>query len=96
MSATAYCRGHKVHYDELKRTWVINKTNTRYYDDIPCKHCGETPTGLGHDSCIGLLDGVSNACCGHGVIKDAYIQFSDGFVIRGICAIQAQAILKNK
>lgn len=29
----------------------------------------------GHDGCIGTLEGVMNACCGHGQDSCAYVQF---------------------
>lgn len=41
-----------------------------------CLHCGLQVTPEGHDGCIGTLgNGVMNACCGHGSIDMAYIQF---------------------
>jgi len=48
----------------------------------PCSLCGGKRTEDGHDPCIANLPGVSNACCGHGV-KDAYVAFENGLVIRG-------------
>lgn len=35
-----------------------------------------------HGSCLGNLPGVVAACCGHGV-KEGYIKFSNGTVVRG-------------
>lgn len=49
----------------------------------PCGHCGLPDTDEGHDGCLGTLPDVMNACCGHGVTKDAYIQYSDGSRIGG-------------
>lgn len=49
----------------------------------PCNFCGEYITELGHDPCIANLPGVVNACCGHGV-KDGFIEFENGTLIRGI------------
>lgn len=43
--------------------------------DYKCNYCGLEKTKEGHDGCIGTLIGVANACCGHGVIEDAYVQF---------------------
>ncbi|WP_421811733.1 hypothetical protein [Flagellimonas sp.] len=40
-----------------------------------CDHCGLARTPEGHDGCIGSLDNVANACCGHGETKSAYVQF---------------------
>jgi len=41
-----------------------------------CGHCNLKRTTEGHDGCIGTLPNVMNACCGHGEIKAAYIQFN--------------------
>jgi hypothetical protein len=36
-----------------------------------------------------------NACCGHGDIEDAYVQFLDGFSISGEDAIIILEVLKK-
>lgn len=41
-----------------------------------CLHCKKSRTKEGHDGCIGTLENVMNACCGHGDIKNAYVQFN--------------------
>jgi hypothetical protein len=43
----------------------------------PCRFCGQAPTPEGHDPCLGTLDSVKNACCGHGAIP-GYISYVDG------------------
>jgi len=48
------------------------------YAKETCGHCGLKRTTEGHDGCIGTLKNVMNACCGHGEIKVAYVQFWDG------------------
>lgn len=40
-----------------------------------CKSCDRHPTKEGHDACLGELPGVANACCGHGDVEKAYVQF---------------------
>ena len=40
-----------------------------------CGHCGKKRTAHGHDGCVGTLKGVTNACCGHGEDRMAYVQF---------------------
>jgi len=40
-----------------------------------CSHCNKYRTKEGHDGCIGKLQGVTNACCGHGETDAAYVQF---------------------
>lgn len=48
------------------------------WDKKPCGHCLKTRTKEGHDGCLGTLGGsVRNACCGHGVVSEAYVQFLD-------------------
>ena len=73
------------------------RNNERLYDweKEPCKHCGKYKTYQGHDGCIGELDGLANACCGHGKISSAYVQFWDGTVISGEDAVTIQSILKR-
>ena len=53
-----------------------------------CGHCGLKRTSEGHDGCIGELNNVMNACCGHGENKVAYVQFLDGSCIRGDKALK--------
>lgn len=53
-----------------------------------CDHCKLHRTPEGHDGCIGTLDGVMNACCGHGEDRMAYVQFSPKHRIAGKEAIQ--------
>lgn len=48
-----------------------------------CPRCFELPTKEGHDSCLGTLNHVMNACCGHGKDGEAYVQFLDGSCVRG-------------
>lgn len=45
------------------------------YGKEKCGHCGLHRTEQGHDGCIGTLEGVMNACCGHGEKSVAYVQF---------------------
>lgn len=53
------------------------------YGKDSCGYCGIKRTPEGHDGCIGTLEGVMNACCGHGEDKTAYVQFPSGECIRG-------------
>ena len=59
----------------------------------PCGICKKVSTKEGHDACLGTLPGVVNACCGHGIKRDAYVQFLDYSVIDGEEAI---AFIKQK
>ncbi len=54
----------------------------------PCMKCGaEEWSGsddCNHpDKCLGVLPGVDNACCGHGIPERAYIRFTNGTVVKG-------------
>lgn len=69
------------------------------YEKESCVHCGRFKTFEGHDGCLGSLDGLANACCGHGghgsSASGAYIQFLDGTTIHGEDALTIQQILKQ-
>ena len=54
-----------------------------------CEKCNLMPTQEGHDGGLGTLNDsiVMNACCGHGDIEYAYIQYWDSNCIRGDKAI---------
>lgn len=41
-----------------------------------CNICKKCRTIEGHDGCIGTLENVMNACCGHGISEEAYVQFN--------------------
>ena len=45
-------------------------------DDPPCTLCGRGPTTEGHDACLGHVEEVRGACCGHGV-HAGYLKFAD-------------------
>jgi hypothetical protein len=72
-----------------------NNPNLYPFEKEPCSNCGKYKTYEGYDGCLGELDGIANACCGHGRISRAYVQFLDGTVISGEDAIEIQAILKR-
>lgn len=44
------------------------------YTKLPCVICHKKSTPEGHDPCLGTLEGVMNACCGHGT-SQIYIQY---------------------
>ena len=60
----------------------------------PCGRCGLADTPCGADGCLGHLPGVMNACCGHGERRMAYIQFLNGWCVRGRVAILLGRVLK--
>lgn len=62
-----------------------------------CAQCRLMPTPEGYDGCLGTLDErmVMNACCGHGDESFAYVQFWNGYVVRGFSASLVISGLKN-
>lgn len=84
---------------------LVKKVNGKFYfadtgestvltwKNRPCGHCGEYRTKEGHDACLGVLEGVMNACCGHGCTDSASIQFVDGSMLFGQEAINTFKIL---
>ena len=56
-----------------------------------CHKCKLPPSPEGHDGCLGTLTGpIMNACCGHGNIRMAYIQYWTKPRIAGKSAIKEQ------
>ena len=66
----SYSRGHKIYYDG--KDWRYVDNNAVVDNMRPCKRCGQIPTKEGYDACLGHIDGVISACCGHGV-EPAYV-----------------------
>ena len=92
----SYYRGHKIYFaDEL---WIYSDTlqPIRCNKNRLCGKCKQDNTAEGHDTCLGNLPGLMNACCGHGKTREAYVQFLDGFSIHGKKAKIIQKILKGK
>lgn len=61
----------------------------------PCKKCNKLfPLGEGEvDPCLGILPGVDNACCGHGIEEYAYIRFLNGIHVVGFEVRPAEACI---
>lgn len=82
---TSYDRGHKIIY--LNKIWVYDNDHTPIANyggkQKPCKKCGALFETNTPDQCLNVLPGVKNACCGHGVKAQAYIQFENGVTVRG-------------
>lgn len=66
----SYQRGHKIIFKNNK--WVYADTLKSINKERPCKKCNQMPTIEGYDACIGYIEGVKHACCGHGV-EEKYI-----------------------
>lgn len=77
-------RGHEI--EILNGEYVFSDTKDptiSTWQDRPCGYCGKYNTDEGHDGCLGAISNVINACCGHGSTNEAYIQYSNGHIIRG-------------
>jgi len=85
LSAKSLYRGHVINCKNSE--WFYDNGQPVAGVDKPCGHCGKENTAEGHDGCLGTLNGVMNACCGHGRIADAYVQFTNGKIIDGIDAV---------
>ena len=84
----AKLRGH--HIEMQKGVFVYSdtkETTSNNWEKRACGNCGLHFTKEGHDGCLGALPNVMNACCGHGIEKEAYVQFMDGRCIRGVEAL---------
>lgn len=80
---TGQDKGYPITYNEEKKQWIYLDTKEPIEGNPRvCKRCGKSPTPEGHDSCLGTLPGVLNACCGHGY-EDGYIMFENKVLIRG-------------
>lgn len=84
-------RGRKIIW--FKDKWTYEDGTDVSVDD-PCFLCKNPMTVEGHDPCLGTLPNVMNACCGHGIEGDAYVQFWDDSRIDGKEAVAFQE--KNK
>ncbi len=82
-----YLNGHAIMWHIDKWLYMDNLEST--IDNYrACGNCGKERTKEGHDGCLGTLPGIRNACCGHGIVEEAYIQFQDGFCYRGKKAME--------
>lgn len=82
-------RGHEI--EKKNGRWFFCDTGQpvdETWEERPCGHCELPNTPEGHDGCLGTLLGVMNACCGHGVTGEAFVQFPDGKRIGGFAAKQ--------
>lgn len=86
-------RGHNI---EVKNgIWVYSDTLQPVTDTRACNHCSKKPLLNDIDNCVGNLPGISNACCGHGVISESYITLLDGTYIKGVDAKLLIDLLKK-
>ena len=72
MSVHSFLRGHPIEY--VNNQWLYSDTKKPADDSRACTRCGRHPTPEGHDACLGKLEGVTAACCGHGITQGAIIR----------------------
>jgi hypothetical protein len=92
-----FYRGHSIELLSGEE-WVYSDTKESVkltHESRTCGHCNKPRTSAGHDICLGTLGGIMNACCGHGTETEAYVQFLDGFCVRGYDAKVVLRILKK-
>ena len=92
---TSTWRGHEI--TSINDIWIYSDTNQKVSmnKNRSCGHCGKPNTREDHDGCVGMLEGIMNACCGHGIINNAYVQFRDGSVVNGINAKKIIELMRN-
>lgn len=97
MTVRSRLRGRNIEF--VNNEWIYSDTKeltSATFKDRPCGYCGNHNTHEDHDSCLGTLPGLMNACCGHGVENEAYVQFLDGVSIHGKDAVDVIEILKKR
>jgi len=80
MVAHAKRRGHPIVYSG-KWKYAEGPQRGKYGRERPCTHCHAVSRD--YDVCLGHLNRVTAACCGHGQAHDAYIMFDTGEELRG-------------
>lgn len=90
-----YLRGHEIEQRGEEFVYVdTEEPAADTWKDRDCGYCGLGWTREGHDGCLGELPGIMNACCGHGCVREAYIQYPDRSCIRGVEALVEMVRLK--
>ena len=91
----SFAHGSPIIY--VKATWLYADTMEPIASNQrPCVECGRHATSDGHDGCLGELIGVVNACCGHGLKSETYVQFLGAEVVRGEDAVFVLETLKRQ
>jgi len=66
---TSFSRGHLTVWIPDKNKWIYADTKELIDEKRTCIRCGKFPTKEGHDACLGHIENVSSACCGHGIME---------------------------
>lgn len=93
-----FFRGNEIQFDEATSQWhyLDGGLVESNWQSRPCGKCGLRFSSQGHDPCIANLIGVTNACCGHGIEDDAYVQLENGDLHTGAFAIETQKRLLER
>lgn len=67
----SFQRGHKIIY--FNNEWLYDDNYTSIQIERPCVRCGKMSTKEGYDACLGHIEGISHACCGHGIEHPYYV-----------------------
>jgi hypothetical protein len=81
MTARSRRRGHPIEYINRKWAYSEGPQKGKYGKERPCTKC--TGVSVRHDVCLGHLEGITAACCGHGYAEDACIVFNNGKMLKG-------------
>lgn len=84
----AHHRGHMI--VRPGERWIYADTRLPVEADKTraCGHCRLDNRDDGHDACLGELPGVVNACCGHGISRDAWAVKEDGSRVSSVDALR--------
>lgn len=97
MTARSKMNGHDIEY--VSGDWVYSDTKEStmtQHGTRSCSHCKQYCTPEGHDACLGTLPGVTNACCGHGILEDTFVQICGGEFVVGETAAKIIEVLRTE
>ena len=75
--ALGHQRGHQIYYDHENGIWRYCSDKKPINKERPCTRCKQSPTVEGYDACLGHIEGVQSACCGHGISKPIMVMEKD-------------------
>lgn len=75
MFVRSYLRGGEIYYDG--KSWrYLDNDKIIDNNERTCKRCGRIPTEERYDACLGYIDGIKSACCGHGIEQPYTIPYN--------------------
>lgn len=84
MATRSRLRGHPIIWDNGR--WIYEDDSAEVPANggeiRPCVRCGSLFPLTESDTCLKVLPGVTNACCGHGIRSGAYVRFTNGIVLK--------------